>query len=382
MEPNVKIETAPILKTDTIRLNVGPQHPSTHGVFRMVLHLNGETVVDLEPRFGYLHRGIEKTAEERTWVQNVPFSDRLDYICGITNNWAYAVALEKLAGIQVPERAEYIRVIFGELTRVINHILAIGFLFNDLGATTFTPVVYAFRERERMLDLIEMAAGSRMMPSYIRAGGVLADLPEEFMPRFEKVLSHLHRFLDELDMMLTQNEIFRARAVGVGVLPAKLAISSGASGPVLRASGVQYDIRRAEPYSIYDRFDFDIPVQTAGDVYARYKQRLAEARQSLRILEQAAKQMPKSGPYTSLPYKDFARLKPPKGECYGRIEAPKGELGFYLVSDGTTKPYRFRIRSTSLINLTCLREMCIGHKVADVVTILGSIDITLADVDR
>jgi len=347
----------------------------------MVLTLNGETVVDLEPRFGYLHRGIEKTAEERTWVQNVPFTDRLDYICGITNNWAYALALEKLAGVQVPERAEYIRVILGELTRYINHILAIGFLFNELGATTYTPVVYAFRERERIFDLIEMVSGSRMMPSYVRAGGVIADLPEEFMPRLQKLVPHLHRFLDELNTLLTQNEIFRARAVGIGVLKAKDAINAGVSGPVLRASGVAYDIRKAEPYSIYDRFDFEVPVHTAGDVYARYKQRLAEARQSLRIVEQAMRQLP-GGPVTSLTYKDISRLKPPKGETYVRMEAPKGELGFYLISDGSGKPYRFRIRSTSLLNLTLLREMCIGYKVADVVTILGSIDLTLADVDR
>jgi len=379
MEPQATLDTA--LKTDTIRINVGPHHPSTHGVFRMVLTLNGETVVNLEPRFGYLHRGIEKTAEERTWVQNVPFADRLDYICGMTNDWAYAVALEKLAGVQVPERAEYIRVIVGELTRVMNHILGIGFLFNELGATTYTPVVYAFRERERIFDLIEMVSGSRMMPSYIRAGGVVGDLPDEFMPRLTKLVPHLKKFLDELDTMLTQNEIFRARAVGIGVLKAKDAISAGISGPVLRASGVQYDIRRAEPYSIYNRFEFDIPVHTAGDVYARYKQRLAEARQSLRIIEQAMRQLP-AGPVTSLLYKDISRLKPPKGEAYARIEAPKGELGFYLISDGTNKPYRFRIRSTSLLNLTLLREMCVGYKVADAVTILGSIDITLADVDR
>lgn len=378
---SVQIPPTERLRTDTIQINMGPHHPSTHGVFRMVLTLDGETVVDLEPRFGYLHRGIEKTAEERTYVQNVPFTDRLDYICGITNNWAYALALEKLAGIEVPERAEYIRVILGELTRVMNHMLAIGFLWNDLGATTFTPVVYAFRERERILDLIEMVAGSRMMPSYIRAGGVVADLPEEFMPRLQKLLPHLKRFIDEMDTMLTKNEIFRARAVGVGVLKAKDAINAGITGPVLRASGVKYDIRKADSYSIYDRFDFEVPVHTAGDVYARYLQRLAEARQSLRIIEQAMRDIP-AGPVTSLPYKQLSRLKPPKGEAYGRIESPKGELGFYLVSDGSGKPYRFRIRSTSLLNLTLLREMCLGHKVADVVTILGSIDITLGDVDR
>ena len=373
---------AQTLRTETIELNLGPQHPSTHGVFRMILTLDGETVVDLEPRFGYLHRGIEKLGESRTYVQNVPFCGRLDYMCGMTNDWALALATEKLAGIEVPERAEYIRVILGELTRTMNHGMAIGFLFNDLGCTTFTPVVYGFRERERYLDLVEMVSGSRMMPSYIRAGGLVADVPEGFMERAWDLVAHYRRFLDEIDMMLTQNEIFRSRAVGVGVLPAKAAINAGISGPVLRASGVQYDVRRAEPYSIYDRFDFEIPVHTAGDIYARYLQRLAEARQSLNIVEQALRDIP-DGPVTSLPYKQLSRLKPPKGaEAYGRIEAPKGELGFYLVSDGSDKPYRFRIRSTSLINLNLLREMCLGHKIADVVAILGSIDITLGDVDR
>ena len=371
-----------MLKTETIELNMGPQHPSTHGVFRMILTLDGETVIDLEPRFGYLHRGIEKLAESRTYVQNVPFCGRLDYICGMTNDWALALATEKLAGVEVPERAEYIRVILGELTRAMNHWLSIGFLFNELGATTFTPVVYGFRERERYLDLIDMVSGSRMMPGYIRAGGVMADLPEGFVDRASKLTSHFQRFLDELDTMLTQNEIFRARAVGVGVLSAKAAINAGISGPVLRASGVDYDVRQAEPYSIYDRFDFEIPVHTAGDIYARYNQRLAEARQSLAIAEQALRDIP-DGPVTSLPYKQLSRIKPPKGaETYGRIEAPKGELGFHLISDGTNKPYRFRIRSTCLINLTLLREMCIGHKVADVVAILGSVDLTMGDVDR
>ena len=370
-----------MFRTDTIEINMGPQHPSTHGVFRMVVTLEGETVVDLEPRFGYLHRGIEKLAESRTWVQNVPLTDRLDYICGMTNNWSYALALEKLAGIEVPERGEYLRVILGELTRYINHILAIGFLFNDLGATTFTPVVYGFRERERVLDLFEMAAGSRMMPSYIRAGGVISDVPPEFVPRARQLLPHLEKYVEELNTMLTKNEIFKARAIGVGMLPASMAINAGVSGPVLRASGVKYDVRRAEPYSIYDRLDFDIPVQNSGDVYGRYMQRIAELRETVKILKQAVRDIPE-GPATSLSYKEFARLKPPKGEAYGRIEAPKGELGFYLVSDGTTQPYRFRNRPPSLINLTVLREMCLGQKVADVVTILGSIDITLADVDR
>ena len=371
-----------MLKTETIELNLGPQHPSTHGVFRMVVTLDGETVVDLEPRFGYLHRGIEKLGESRTYVQNVPFCGRLDYICGMTNDWALALATEKLAGVEVPERAEYIRIILGELTRAMNHWLAIGFLFNDLGATTFTPVVYGFRERERYLDLVEGVSGSRMMPGYIRAGGVAGDLPEGFVERTGALVSHYRRFFDELDNMLTMNEIFKARAIGVGVLKARDAINAGISGPVLRASGVKHDVRLADPYSIYDRFDFEVPVHTAGDVYARYQQRLAEGRISLGIVEQALRDLPE-GPVTSLPYKQLSRLKPPKGaETYGRIEAPKGELGFHLVSDGSTNPYRFRIRSTCLLNLTLLREMCIGYKIADVVVILGSIDLTLGDVDR
>jgi NADH-quinone oxidoreductase subunit D len=366
-----------MLKTQTITVNMGPQHPSTHGVFRMILTLDGETIVDLKPMFGYLHRGIEKMSEGRTYLQAVPLTDRLDYVCSMTNNFAYAVAVEKLAGIEVPERAEYIRVIMAELTRLVNHMMAIGFLFNDLGAF-YTPVLYAYRERERHLDLFEMASGSRMMCNYIRPGGVSGDLPEGFLPALQKVIDINKKFVDEVDYFLSKNEIFLTRAVGVGVLPRQEAIRYSASGPVLRASGVQYDIRKADSYSIYDRFDFDVPVQQEGDVYARYQQRLQEMRQSIRILEQAQKQLP-DGPVMA---KVAPRLKPPKGESYARIEAPKGELGFYLVSDGSNNPYRFHVRSTSLINLSALREMCIGFKVADVVTILGSIDITLADVDR
>jgi NADH-quinone oxidoreductase subunit D len=343
----------------------------------MIATLNGETIIDLKPMFGYLHRGIEKLCEERTYIQAVPLTDRLDYVCSMTNNFGYAVAVEKLAGLTVPERAEYIRVILAECTRLVNHMLAIGFLFNDLGAF-YTPVLYAYRERERHLDLFEMVSGSRMMCNYMRPGGVAADLPEGFLPVLRQLIDVNKRFVDEFDYMLSDNEIFTARTVGVGILPKAEALRYSISGPVLRASGVQYDIRKAEPYSVYERFDFDIPVQQEGDVYARYQQRLQEMRQSIRILEQAQRQLP-DGPVMS---KVPPRLKPDAGESYTRIEAPKGELGFYLVSDGSTKPYRYHIRSTSLINLSALREMCIGQKVADVVTILGSIDITLADVDR
>ena len=366
-----------MLKTQTITVNMGPQHPSTHGVFRMILTFDGETLVDLKPVFGYLHRGIEKMSEGRTYLQAVPLTDRLDYICSMTNNFAYAVAVEKLAGIEVPERAEYIRVIMAELTRLVNHMLAIGFLFNELGAF-YTPVLYAYRERERLLDLFEMASGSRMMCNYIRPGGVSGDLPAEFLPALQKVIDINKKFVDEFDYLLSKNEIFLMRAVGVGVLPQKEAVRYSITGPVLRASGIQYDIRKADPYSVYNRFDFDVPVQQEGDVYARYQQRLQEMHQSIRILEQAQKQLPEGPVMAKIP----PRLKPPKGESYARTEAPKGELGFYLVSDGSTNPYRFHIRSTSLINLSALREMCLGFKVADVVAIFGSIDITVADVDR
>ena len=365
------------MQSQTITVNVGPQHPSTHGVFRMIATLDGETVVNLKPMVGYLHRGIEKISEGQTYVQSVPLTDRLDYICSMTNNFGYVIAVEKLAGIEVPERAEYIRVIVAELTRLVNHMLSIGFLFNELGAF-YTPVLYAYRERERHLDLFEMVSGSRMMCNYMRPGGVSGDLPEEFLPAFQEILDINKRFVEEFDSLLSRNEIFLMRAVGVGILPKEEATPYSISGPVLRASGVPYDIRKVDSYSIYDRFDFDVPVQQEGDVYARYQQRLQEMRQSIRILEQAQKQLPDGPVMAKLP----PRLKPPKGESYARTEAPKGELGFYLVSDGSTNPYRLHIRSTSLINLSALQEMCIGYKVADVVTILGSIDITLADVDR
>ncbi|MDI7276018.1 MAG: NADH-quinone oxidoreductase subunit D [Anaerolineae bacterium] len=367
-----------MLRTETLSINVGPQHPSTHGVFRMLLTLDGERVVDLKPYFGYLHRGIEKTAEQRTYLQNVPFTDRLDYICGMSNNLAYALAVEKLAGIgPIPERAEYLRVIMAEFTRVVNHCVAIGFLLNDLGAF-FTPVLYCLRQREYILDLFEMASGSRMTPSYIRPGGVAEDVPPEFVPAALKVVAGLPAFVDQLDRLLAGNEILMARLQNVGVLPPERAIAYGVTGPVLRGSGVPYDVRRAEPYSIYPRFDFEIVTEQAQDAYARFLVRLGEMRQSTRILEQALAQLP-DGPVMA---EGVRRIRPPVGEAYARIEAPKGELGFYLVSDGSPNPYRFRVRPTSLINLQALRDMCVGHLVADVVVILGSIDLTMGEVDR
>ena len=366
-------------QTEQVVVNLGPQHPSTHGVLRVVALLDGETVVDLMPICGYLHRNHEQIGERCTFPQIMPYTDRLDYICSMSNNLGYVLAAEKLAGVAPPERAEYIRVIMTELTRIVNHLLAIGFLWNDVGAF-YTPVVYAFNERELVLDLFEMASGSRMMCNYMRIGGVFEDLPDGWMKKAEAlVFDRLPRFVDELDRLVVENEIFRARSIGVGILPPERAIALGATGPLLRGSGVPYDIRRVEPYSIYDRFDFDVAVRYNGDVYDRFLIRFDEMRQSLRILQQAMKQIP-SGPIQT-GRKNYS-VKMPAGEAYHRIEGPKGELGFYLVSDGKPNPWRYHVRSTSIINLTSLAEMCRGHKIADVVVILGSIDITLGEVDR
>ncbi len=368
------------IDTEPVIVNMGPQHPSTHGVFRMAVKLDGETIVALKPVMGYLHRNHEKIGERNTWLQNMPFTDRLDYITSMSNNFGYAVAVEKLLGVEVPERAEYLRVIMAELTRIVNHFVAIGFLFNDLGAF-MTPVLYGLKERELILDLFEMASGSRMMCNYYRFGGVARDVPPEFMPLArELVFERLPRMVDELDTYLTENDIFKARAVGVGILPPERAIALSATGPLLRGSGVPYDVRRAEPYSIYDRFDFDVVTENGCDVYARYLVRMGEIRQSVRILRQALDQIPPDGPIQG--GKGGYNVRVPAGDVYARIESPKGEFGFYLVSEGKANPYRYHVRPPTFINLTSLPEMCIGNKVADTVVILGSIDITLGEVDR
>lgn len=365
------------IRTEPFILNMGPQHPSTHGVFRLRATLDGEVVVDVEPVIGYLHRGIEKLAEGRTYTQNIPFTDRLDYLASITNNLAYVLAVEKLAEIKIPERAEYLRVIMAEMMRIASHLMAVGFFLNDLGAM-MTPVLYMWREREKLLDLFEMVCGQRLTYNYMRIGGVSHDIPEEFLPALKRFVAEMPGFIDEYDQLLAENEILLVRSKGVGILPKDLAINSAASGPVLRASGVKWDIRRADPYSIYDRFDFDIPVGRAGDCYDRYWVRVQEMRQSVRILEQAIPQLPKGEICAEVP----RLLRPPVGEVYGHIEAPKGELGFYLVSDNSIAPYRFRIRPPALINLTALKDMVIGWKVADLIITFGSIDVCLGEIDR
>jgi len=371
----------PGIETEQLVVNLGPQHPSTHGVFRMVAVLEGETVVDLEPVMGYLHRNHEKIAERNTFSMNMPYTDRLDYFCSMSNNFAYALTVEKLLGekYQPPERAQYIRVIMAELTRVLNHFMAIGFFLNDLGAY-FTPALYAIKERELILDIFEAVAGSRMMCNYFRFGGVVRDLPEGLEDHIRKmVYDRLPRQVDEMDRYLVENEIVVGRSQGVGILTPEQAIGLSAVGPVLRASGVPYDIRRADPYGIYDRFDFDVAVRYHGDVYDRFLIRYDEIRQSIRILQQAIDALPQG---EILANKPAYKFRMPVGEAYGRVEGPKGELGFYVVSDGTDNPWRYHVRAPSFINLTGLREMCLGEKVADLVAILGSIDIVLGEVDR
>jgi NADH-quinone oxidoreductase subunit D/NADH-quinone oxidoreductase subunit C/D len=367
------------LRTEQVVINLGPQHPSTHGVFRMVAKLDGETIVDLKPAMGYLHRNHEKIGERNTFLQNIPFTDRLDYFSSMSNNFGYVLAVEKLMGIKPPERAEYIRVMMAELTRIANHVAAIGFLLNDLGAY-FTPILYAFEERELILDIFEAVAGSRMMCNYYRFGGVARDVSEGVLERIrDLVFERFPRKIDELDMYITNNEIVRSRAEGVGILRPEDAIAYSTVGPVLRASGIPYDLRRADPYSIYDRFDFDVAVRYHGDVYDRYLIRMDEIRQSLRILQQVVQQIPE-GPIQE--GKPQYQVRVPPGESYGRVEGPKGELGFYLVSTGKPNPWRYHVRAPSFINLTPLALMCRGMKVADVVIILGSIDIVLGETDR
>lgn len=364
---------------DLLEVSMGPHHPSTHGVFRMVATLDGEVVTKLKPVFGYLHRNHEKLGETSTYLASMPYTDRLDYLCSLTNNWAYALSVEKLAGQAVPERAEYVRVIMGELTRLVNHCCLVGFLLNDLG-TAFTPLLYAFREREKLLDLFEDLTGARMMCNYLRFGGCRVDPSPAWLAAVGKIVDDFPKFLDEMDALLTGNEILLSRTQGIGILKPDLAIAAGITGPMLRASGVDYDIRKVDGYGIYPRFQFRVPLGAHGDTYDRYMLRVLEMRESLRILKQALKEIP-GGPIMD-PKAKLRGFKPKAGEAYGRIEGPKGEIGFYLISDGSAAPYRYRVRPPSFVNLTVLEDMCVGHTLADAVVILGSVDIVLGEVDR
>jgi NADH-quinone oxidoreductase subunit D len=379
LRPKTDVSSNGDLSGDLLEISMGPQHPSTHGVFRMDVVLDGERVTKLKPVFGYLHRNHEKIAEGTTYLASMPYTDRLDYFCSLTNNWAYALTVERLAGLQVPERAEYIRIITAELTRLQNHTCLAGFLLQDMGASG-TPLMYAFREREKILDLFESLTGARMMCNYMRFGGCRCDLPAGWLEAARKVVDEYPRFLDEFETLLNENEILMSRTQGTGVLSRELAINASITGPMLRASGVNYDIRKVDKYGIYDRFPFRVPLGEHGDVYDRYMVRVLEMRESLKILQPALRDIP-SGPIVD-PKAKLRGFRPKAGEAYGRIEGPKGELGFYLISDGSPNPYRYRVRPPSLINLTILEEMCLGQHIADVVIILGRVDIVLGEVDR
>ncbi|MGI9088085.1 MAG: NADH-quinone oxidoreductase subunit D [Chthoniobacterales bacterium] len=367
------------LEGELLEISMGPQHPSTHGVFRMNVALEGEIVRKLKPVFGYLHRNHEKIGENTSYLGSMPYTDRLDYFCSMTNNWAYALSVEKLVGIEVPERAEYLRVILAELTRLQNHTSLLGFLLSDMGAWG-TPLMYAFREREKILDLFESLSGARMMCDFMRFGGCRVDASVEWLERARKIAEVFPKFLDELEKLIVENEILIVRTQGVGKISAELAINAGLTGPILRASGVNYDLRKVDGYGFYPRFKFRIPLGDHGDCYDRLMMRVLELRESLTILQQAFAQI-QPGPVTN-PKVKIRAFKPPLGEAYGRIEGPKGELGFYLISDGTASPYRYRVRPPSFVNLTILEDMCLGHTVADVMVILGSIDIVMGEVDR
>lgn len=375
--PKVDVSAAPM--GELLEVSMGPHHPSTHGVFRMDVVLDGEEVVQLKPVFGYLHRNHEKIAENISYLAVMPYTDRLDYFCSMTNNWAYALTIEKLAGLVVPERAEYIRVIMAELTRLQNHTCLIGFFVQDMGALG-TPMMYAFREREKILDLFESISGARMMCNYMRFGGVRVDVDDAWLAQAKKVTDEYGKFLDEFEKFLTENEILLARTQRVGVIPKALAVSASITGPMLRAAGVNYDLRKVDKYGIYSRFDFKVPLGEHGDIYDRYMVRVLEMRESIKILQQALATVP-AGPVMD-PKAKIRGLRPKAGEVYGRVEAPKGELGFYVISDGSPNPYRYRVRPPSFINLTILEDMCLGHKISDAVVILGSVDIVLGEVDR
>ncbi|MSQ11270.1 MAG: NADH-quinone oxidoreductase subunit D [Dehalococcoidia bacterium] len=359
-------------------VNMGPQHPSTHGVFRMVLWLDGEYIVDVEPHIGYLHRGSEKLCEGELYPQIITLFDRLDYLANFNNEQAYCMAVEKLMSVQVPERVEYVRIILCELNRIASHMLFYGTMGLDAGA--MTTVMYGFRERERIQRIFEATSGARMMHNYFRIGGLKEDVPADFRERVAGVLGELERGIEQCDRLLTYNEVYLLRTKGVGVLSGKEALEYGLTGPNLRASGVPYDVRTAEPYSLYDRFQFDVPVGENGDTWDRYGVRMEEMRQSVKIVRQALEQMPDGGPFMAQGVRRIPR--PPKGETYFCTENPRGELGIYIVSDGSDKPYRLKVRPPSFVNLQALRAMLRNSYVADAVLVLGSLDIVLGEVDR
>ncbi|MGB7062146.1 MAG: NADH dehydrogenase (quinone) subunit D [Candidatus Zixiibacteriota bacterium] len=382
-------------------LNMGPQHPATHGVLRVILELDGETVVKATPDIGFLHTGIEKTMESKTYAQVIPLTDRMDYVASLSNNLAYLLAVEKLLDIQAPPKAQFARVLLTELTRIASHLVWVGSHALDMGAMSM--LIYAFREREELMDIFELCSGQRMMTSYFRIGGLAQDIPDGFETKVRKVLDTFPARIDDYENLLTKNRIWLNRTVGVGKISTQNAIDLGVSGPILRACGVGWDIRKSNPYSSYEKFEFDIPTAKNGDVYDRYLVRIEEMRQSLRIVKQALDGLPEGDhvaqvPGVVLPPKEevlsniealifqfklvVEGFSAPVGEIYHSIESPKGELGYYIVSDGSNKPYRVRVRPPCFVNLAALPEMIEGGLIADVVATIGSIDIVLGEIDR
>ena len=377
VEPVVDISNPPAGEPVEMLLNMGPQHPSTHGVFRMVLWVDGEKIVRVEPHIGYLHRGSEKLCEGEQYHQVITLFDRLDYIGNFNNELAYCRAVEQLMGLVVPERAEYVRVILCELNRIASHLLYIATIGLDAGA--MTPSMFAFRGRERIQSLFEAVSGARMMHNYFRIGGIKEELPDNFRQLIGELLPQLRVDVEQSDNLLTFNEIFLSRLKDVAAISAEEAIDFGLTGPCLRGCGVEYDVRKAQPYSVYDRFDFDVPVGLDGDCWDRHWVRVQEMYQSLAIVEQALEQMPEGTVTSSLGRR---LIRPPKGEVYVRSENPRGEIGVHIVSDGTDRPYRLKVRPPSFCNLSALKLLLRDSWLADSVVILGSLDIVLGEVDR
>jgi NADH-quinone oxidoreductase subunit D len=366
----------PFLDSSELILNMGPQHPSTHGVLRVVLKLDGEKVLGTECVIGYLHRGVEKIAENRTYAQFNPYVDRMDYVAAVSNGLGYCESVEKLLNVVAPERAQHIRVILTELNRIASHQVWLGTHALDIGA--ITPLFYTFRDREEVLKIFEKYCGARLTTHAFRIGGCQYETYEGFEKECLKFCDFVLPKIDEYEELLTTNRIWIERTKGVGVITAEECIALGATGPVIRGSGVRWDIRKAQPYSGYQKFDFDIPIGTAGDTYDRYLVRIEEMRQSVRIIRQAVEALPEGPIMAKVP----KVLKPPVGEIYHSIEAPKGELGYFIVSDGSTQPYRVRVRPPSFVNLQALDLMVRGRLVADVVAVIGTLDIVLGEVDR
>jgi NADH-quinone oxidoreductase subunit D len=365
-----------MIKTEEMMLNVGPQHPSTHGVFRLVVKLDGEIITDAQPVIGYLHRGTEKLAEDLQYTQIIPYTDRMDYLSAMTNNYILCHAVETMMGIKIPERAEYLRVIAMELGRVASHLVWWGTYLLDLGATS--PFIYAFREREMIINMLNELSGGRLTFNYMRVGGVKWDAPEGWIEKVKEFIPYMREQLDGYHSLVTGNEIFLNRVKGIGKYTKEDALQYSLSGVNLRCTGVKWDLRKDEPYSIYDRFEFEVPTREGGDAWARYQCRLAEIEESLKILEQACEQFPAEGEILA---KVPKIIKAPKGEAYVRIESPRGEIGCYIYSDGKKEPYRMKFRRPSFYNLQILPKLLKGENIANMIAILGAIDIVLGEVD-